>query len=369
MGYTAHCVLQKRCPSREYVFRCIKTQEIINMQDINNIFGKVEMRFGIRMYITYKYLKDKYVKPLRYQFESDTILPTNRFLNLSSTDVSIICRARLTPEDYKEAVQLSFLKSDTPDYISTFLYRQLLKRPLNKNGYSISKYQPTHLLIKKDPLNLKSEWLAKPKLYSADDVCKFAKHYKGWSSSEILYHLTGINKNVPNVPIKSTTERELRRHVSFDFKFRNNENISLCGSWFLSCFTGEDFDTDIDIHVSSDRDRFERDIIYLFRTYGLNSVYKIAQNRYKFGNYDIYNVCEKPWLHVMKFHMPCVRGYYSFKRKRSYLLPSMVVALLTGVNIDTRIFLNRDPSEIIQKYESRGFTQLYSSLEREVFNV
>lgn len=74
-------------------------------------------------------------------------------------------------------------------------------------------------------------------------------------------------------------------------------------------------------------------------------------------HYDDYFSC------VAKFHLPCVRGYYT--GENVYLLPSCVTALMTFTNIDYKYFAGiRDPIDIINKYRMRGFGTILNEQEK-----
>jgi hypothetical protein len=66
---------------------------------------------------------------------------------------------------------------------------------------------------------------------------------------------------------------------------------------------------------------------------------------------------------VSKFHLPCVRGYYT--GDNVYMLPSCVTALMTFTNIDYKYFAGiRDPIDIINKYRVRGFGTILNEQEK-----
>ncbi len=67
---------------------------------------------------------------------------------------------------------------------------------------------------------------------------------------------------------------------------------------------------------------------------------------------------------VARFHLPCVRGYYS--GNNVYMLPSCVTAMMTGINIDYKYFAGiRDPIDILNKYRMRGFGILLNDDEKQ----
>jgi hypothetical protein len=58
------------------------------------------------------------------------------------------------------------------------------------------------------------------------------------------------------------------------------------------------------------------------------------------------------------FHVPCVRAYYTKQNNigNVFMVPSCITAMMSGINIDMRIFHSlTSPYEIIAKYNSRGF--------------
>jgi hypothetical protein len=67
---------------------------------------------------------------------------------------------------------------------------------------------------------------------------------------------------------------------------------------------------------------------------------------------------------VGRFHLPCVRSHYD--GTNVYLTASCVTALMTGVNIDYKYFAGvRDPTEIITKYATRGYTTPVNDREKQ----
>jgi hypothetical protein len=67
---------------------------------------------------------------------------------------------------------------------------------------------------------------------------------------------------------------------------------------------------------------------------------------------------------VARFHLPCVRAYY--QGDNVYILPSCITAMQTGINIDYKYFAGvRDPIDIINKYEMRGFCTLITDQEKK----
>lgn len=66
---------------------------------------------------------------------------------------------------------------------------------------------------------------------------------------------------------------------------------------------------------------------------------------------------------IPKFHFGCVRGYYD--GENVYMLPSLITALMTYLNIDQKYFASiRDPVEIINKYRMRGYGMFLNSAEK-----
>lgn len=75
-------------------------------------------------------------------------------------------------------------------------------------------------------------------------------------------------------------------------------------------------------------------------------------------NFEIFNSREKePFSLVSKFHLNCVKGYYTKDTKDNvYLLPSCVIALQTFHNNSMSYFHGKSNKyEIINKYRMRGF--------------
>jgi hypothetical protein len=82
--------------------------------------------------------------------------------------------------------------------------------------------------------------------------------------------------------------------------------------------------------------------------------YKIF-SKYILHKFELFNIKEDDFFGtVVKFHLPCVRGYYD--KYDVYLLPSCIIAHMTFINIDYRYMHgSQDPIHILNKYRSRGF--------------
>lgn len=73
---------------------------------------------------------------------------------------------------------------------------------------------------------------------------------------------------------------------------------------------------------------------------------------------------DDPFSTVSRFHLPCVRGYYT--GNNVYLTPSCVCALMSGINCEYKYFCgSRDPIDIINKYMTRGFGIILTAKEKE----
>jgi hypothetical protein len=69
---------------------------------------------------------------------------------------------------------------------------------------------------------------------------------------------------------------------------------------------------------------------------------------------------------VAHFHLPTVRAYY--QGDNVYMTPSCVTAMMTGINIEYKYFAGiRDPVDIINKYNRRGFGVILNSIELEQY--
>lgn len=67
---------------------------------------------------------------------------------------------------------------------------------------------------------------------------------------------------------------------------------------------------------------------------------------------------------VGKFHLPCVRGFYD--GATVHMLPSMISAIMTHMNIDYKYFATtNDPVEIINKFRTRGFGTFINAEEKK----
>jgi hypothetical protein len=66
------------------------------------------------------------------------------------------------------------------------------------------------------------------------------------------------------------------------------------------------------------------------------------------------------------FHLPTVRAYY--QGDNVYMTPSCVTAMMTGINIEYKYFAGiRDPIDIINKYNQRGFGIILNAIELEQY--
>ena len=80
---------------------------------------------------------------------------------------------------------------------------------------------------------------------------------------------------------------------------------------------------------------------------------------FKTGSEDFFDI-------VARFHLPCVRAYY--QGDNVYMLPSCITAMMTGINIEYKYFAGiRDPVDIINKYNRRGFGIILNSTELEQY--
>jgi hypothetical protein len=67
---------------------------------------------------------------------------------------------------------------------------------------------------------------------------------------------------------------------------------------------------------------------------------------------------------VARFHLPCVRAYYT--GNNVYMTPTFITAMMTNVNVEYKYFSGqRDPVEILNKYRTRGFGTLLNNKEKE----
>lgn len=66
------------------------------------------------------------------------------------------------------------------------------------------------------------------------------------------------------------------------------------------------------------------------------------------------------------FHLPAVRAYY--QGDNVYMTPSCVTAMMTGINVEYKYFAGiRDPVDIINKYNRRGYGVILNSIELEQY--
>jgi len=66
------------------------------------------------------------------------------------------------------------------------------------------------------------------------------------------------------------------------------------------------------------------------------------------------------------FHLPIVRAYY--QGDNVYMTPSCVTAMMTGINIEYKYFAGiRDPVDILNKYNRRGFGIILNTIELEQY--
>jgi len=66
------------------------------------------------------------------------------------------------------------------------------------------------------------------------------------------------------------------------------------------------------------------------------------------------------------FHLPTVRAYY--QGDNVYMTPSCVTAMMTGINVEYKYFAGiRDPVDIINKYNRRGFGIILNTIELEQY--
>lgn len=126
-------------------------------------------------------------------------------------------------------------------------------------------------------------------------------------------------------------------------------------------------DTEIYYFVNdfrSEDDKVQPEKNYLVFKYSESLKFKITSPKlmrdiemFKINDYDTFNT-------VARFHMPCVRAYY--ENKKFYVLPSLITAMHTGINIDYKYFAgSRDPANICQKFFTRGFGIILNASEKK----
>lgn len=73
--------------------------------------------------------------------------------------------------------------------------------------------------------------------------------------------------------------------------------------------------------------------------------------------------CPSFFSTVSKFHLPCVRSYYT--GDNVYMLPSAITAYLTLINFEYKYFAGaKDPIEILNKYRMRGYSIYLNDKEK-----
>ncbi len=103
-----------------------------------------------------------------------------------------------------------------------------------------------------------------------------------------------------------------------------------------------------------------------------NLIFKISENiKFKLHSskmlhsIEAFRIKDNSFFSVVaRFHLPCVRGYYS--GNNVYMMPSCLTAMMTGINIDYKYFAGiRDPIDILNKYRMRGFGILLNDDEKQ----
>lgn len=101
---------------------------------------------------------------------------------------------------------------------------------------------------------------------------------------------------------------------------------------------------------------------------------KISENcKYKFDikninkSIEMFKCVNDDFMGVVgRFHLPCVRAYYNGSTVK--ITPSCISAMMTNLNIEYKYFFGiRNPIDIINKYNIRGFGVLLNTIENSIF--
>jgi hypothetical protein len=105
---------------------------------------------------------------------------------------------------------------------------------------------------------------------------------------------------------------------------------------------------------------------YLVFKYAESIKFKIKSDKLKREIEVFSNPRKDPFNKVARFHLPCVRAY--IQNNNVYMLPSFITSMMTMLNIDYKYFAgSRDPISIINKYRTRGFSNILNSSEMEFY--
>lgn len=163
------------------------------------------------------------------------------------------------------------------------------------------------------------------------------------------------------------------------FNILKNKNVYVVGSSLLSLLTNGSFvPGDVDLYVGRVSLKELRSIaIEIFDRLDYDTMEKKSQYRFiitKKNNYKIelftcsYDLlCEDI---VRSFHLPCIKLFYSFRKRNLYGFPSFMEYMRTGICNDNHIrwFSKKwKPIEIFTRYFKRGVAFSFNESDANIF--
>ena len=184
---------------------------------------------------------------------------------------------------------------------------------------------------------------------------------------EYLYLSYVENKSKSNTAIRKSN-KNTNDYIKSFMKLSEQSDMNIHFVTYGSAKNvSKPLDSDICFYVNDFRTKDKKvpeDQNFLVMKFGENVKFKIRSKKmtrcielFRSKSQDFFGV-------VARFHLPCVRAYY--QGDNVYMLPSCITAMMTGINIDYKYFAGvRDPIDIINKYEMRGFCTLITDQEKK----
>lgn len=204
--------------------------------------------------------------------------------------------------------------------------------------------------------------------WQPDDV---AKNISSFEMKEYLYSEYVDNKRKFNTQLRKSKKIDMDNDFVKGFtKMSSIDDMSLhISSHETTKKDNTQMDSELCFYINdfrSETDKVPEDKNFLVIKFSENIKFKIRSPKMR-RSVELFRVKNEDFFGVVgKFHLPCVRAYYT--GDNVYITPSCVTAMMTGVNIEYKYFAGvRDPIEIINKYMMRGFSTILNPAEIKHF--
>ena len=193
----------------------------------------------------------------------------------------------------------------------------------------------------------------------------FSQNEEKISEEEVLKYMeNNMHRSEVIVYFKKFIEENYKRVLNEDLQNLSKDDIKYCQNFI------PELNLDYKLLESNDIE-IDYNIRIVKKVYSDNesNYHMTIQTKYKIKSpflshpFEIFKTKnENPWDLIHKFHVNCVRGYYS--GNNVYLLPSCISAHLTYWNMDAKYFAGKkSPYEIINMRRLRGFGTILNKKE------